>query len=200
MYNQKDPQWRDKKLGNSELSMNWWGCVVTAVAESLRLAGYDVYPGQVCDSLNANGGFTADGLIIWSKVEEAYPQFHFGGAGYFFKKGVLGRHNHWLLEYNGTLYDPLTGGEGAPAGWYEVKGSREASIDQAPAPEQPETSPEPQGAGARTYMVQEGDSLSKIAQQELGDGNRWPEIYEMNKDTIVDPDFIYPEQEIKLPN
>ena len=36
----------------------------------------------------------------------------------------------------------------------------------------------------KTYTVDSGDNLSAIAKQELGDANRWREIYELNKDTL----------------
>lgn len=58
---------------------------------------------------------------------------------------------------------------------------------------------EAQKAKPRTYVVQAGDSLSKIAKKILGDAKRWPEIYELNKDKISDPNLIYPGQELKLP-
>lgn len=50
-----------------------------------------------------------------------------------------------------------------------------------------------------TYTVQKGDSLSKIAQQELGDGNAWKRIFEANRDVLDDPDKIQPGQTLKLP-
>jgi nucleoid-associated protein YgaU len=61
--------------------------------------------------------------------------------------------------------------------------------------------PEPTGTigSGRTYVVAEGDSLSKIARREYGDANKWRTIYEANRDLIKDPDLIYPGQELKLP-
>jgi nucleoid-associated protein YgaU len=53
---------------------------------------------------------------------------------------------------------------------------------------------------ARTYVVQSGDSLSKIAKELLGDAGRWPEIFEANKDKIKDPNLIYPGQELDIPS
>ncbi|MGE5707324.1 MAG: LysM peptidoglycan-binding domain-containing protein [Bacteroidota bacterium] len=54
--------------------------------------------------------------------------------------------------------------------------------------------------GGVTYIVQKGDSLSKIAQNQLGDANRWREIYELNKDLIgADPNRIFPGQVLRLP-
>ncbi|HVS04510.1 MAG TPA: LysM peptidoglycan-binding domain-containing protein [Thermoanaerobaculia bacterium] len=55
-------------------------------------------------------------------------------------------------------------------------------------------------AGGQTYTVQGGDSLSKIAQRVLGDGNRWREIYEANREVIGDnPDLIKPGQQLRMP-
>jgi len=55
-------------------------------------------------------------------------------------------------------------------------------------------------AKKRMYVVQPGDSLSKIAKEELGDASRWPEIFELNKDKIKDPNLIHSGQELKMPS
>lgn len=52
---------------------------------------------------------------------------------------------------------------------------------------------------SRSYTVVAGDSLSKIAQRELGDASRWRAIYDANRDTIKDPDLIHPGQVLKMP-
>jgi nucleoid-associated protein YgaU len=53
----------------------------------------------------------------------------------------------------------------------------------------------------KTYTVDSGDNLSAIAKQELGDANRWREIYELNKEVIgKNPDLIQPGMELKLPD
>lgn len=54
-------------------------------------------------------------------------------------------------------------------------------------------------AGGGSYTVQSGDSLSRIAKRLLGDGNRWREIYELNRDLLKNPNLIYPGQVLKLP-
>jgi len=50
-----------------------------------------------------------------------------------------------------------------------------------------------------TYIVKGGDSLSKIAKEQLGSAARWPEIFELNKDQIANPNVIRVGQELKLP-
>jgi nucleoid-associated protein YgaU len=42
--------------------------------------------------------------------------------------------------------------------------------------------------------------LSKIAKREYGDASKWHRIYEANKDTIKNPDLIYPGQTFKIPS
>jgi nucleoid-associated protein YgaU len=51
----------------------------------------------------------------------------------------------------------------------------------------------------RSYTVQPGDTLSGIAQHQLGDASRWPEIFERNRDVISDPNRIFPDQVLVLP-
>jgi nucleoid-associated protein YgaU len=50
-----------------------------------------------------------------------------------------------------------------------------------------------------TYTVKAGDSLSKIAKHELGDGNAYMDIFNLNRDQLSDPDKIQPGQVLKLP-
>ena len=52
---------------------------------------------------------------------------------------------------------------------------------------------------ARTYTVQAGDTLGKIAQKFYEDGGRWNEIYEANKDQIADPNVIQVGQKLVIP-
>ena len=49
------------------------------------------------------------------------------------------------------------------------------------------------------HVVAAGESLSKIAEQEYGDAKQWRRIYDANRDTVKDPDLIYPGQTLKLP-
>lgn len=63
----------------------------------------------------------------------------------------------------------------------------------------PETLPEPEPAASRFYTIQKGDTLWKIAASTLGKGARYPEIFEANREVILDPDKIYPGQKIRIP-
>jgi nucleoid-associated protein YgaU len=56
------------------------------------------------------------------------------------------------------------------------------------------------GASAgRTYTVQPGDTLSKIARDHLGSANAYMQIFEANKDQLSDPDKIRPGQVLRIP-
>ena len=49
------------------------------------------------------------------------------------------------------------------------------------------------------YVIQSGDSLSKIAKQYYGNAMDYPKIFEANREVIQDPDLIYPGQKIRVP-
>lgn len=48
------------------------------------------------------------------------------------------------------------------------------------------------------YVVEQGDSLWKIAKKNLGDGGRWGEIAEINR--LPDPDLILPKEKLVMPD
>ncbi|MEV5672101.1 LysM peptidoglycan-binding domain-containing protein [Streptomyces sp. NPDC052503] len=63
-----------------------------------------------------------------------------------------------------------------------------------------------QAATGEEYVVEAGDSLSKIATDELGDESKYPEIFELNKGEaqpdgghFTNPDHIFPGQNLTLP-
>ncbi|WP_328470261.1 LysM peptidoglycan-binding domain-containing protein [Actinoplanes sp. NBC_00393] len=58
---------------------------------------------------------------------------------------------------------------------------------------------QPTGPIPRLYVVKRGDTLSEIARAELGNANRWQEIFALNRDVISNPDRIIPGQILALP-
>lgn len=50
-----------------------------------------------------------------------------------------------------------------------------------------------------TYIVQPGDTLSKIASQLYGDGRLWTAIYEANRDKISNPNLVRVGLELRIP-
>jgi nucleoid-associated protein YgaU len=57
----------------------------------------------------------------------------------------------------------------------------------------------PSPAAAASYTVKSGDTLSKIAREQLGDANAYMEIFKANRDQLSDPDKIRPGQVLKIP-
>ena len=51
----------------------------------------------------------------------------------------------------------------------------------------------------KEYIVKEGDTLSKIAHEQLGSGHRWMYLYEINKGKIKNPDRLQPGTRITIP-
>ncbi len=67
----------------------------------------------------------------------------------------------------------------------------------------PAAAQKPTGTGGqraeKTYTVKAGDTLSKIAKDQLGDAGAFREIFEANRDQLTDPDKIKPGQVLKIP-
>ena len=74
-----------------------------------------------------------------------------------------------------------------------VQGVTEVSADNISAP------PPPPEERVEYYVIQKGDSLSKIARQYLGNAMDYPKIFDANREVIKDPDLIYPGQKIRIP-
>jgi LysM repeat protein len=71
--------------------------------------------------------------------------------------------------------------------------------DQAtPTAETPEEN-RPAEQPAKTYTVKSGDCLWNIAKKQLGDGSRWKEIYDLNRDKISNPNLIHPGLVLVMP-
>lgn len=78
--------------------------------------------------------------------------------------------------------------------------ARSDDATEVTAVESSEESKGESGGGSKSYTVKGGDSLSEIAQREMGDGDRWKELYEANKAAIGDdPDVIQPGTELTIP-
>lgn len=145
-FKQGDLRWAGIPLGVSPYKMGPYGCLTTAHAQALALAGYATDPGKVVTALNAAGAYTGPayvlgaGLLLWGKVHDAFPEYHWhpdSSAPYKFVQVILGsRQEHWLLQHDGLYYDPLTGlvGDALPSAYRTSGVARSADIDPAPVP------------------------------------------------------------------
>jgi hypothetical protein len=123
IYSQRDWRWSWRKVNVSTFGKV--GCTVTALTGLLFVAGYDLTPPQVAEKLRAVNGFIGD-LLIWSRVEKAFPKVHFqwrfykydnAGVKEILKKGIpvmvevlLSGHRHWVLFLGDQkMSDPWTG-------------------------------------------------------------------------------------------
>lgn len=55
------------------------------------------------------------------------------------------------------------------------------------------------GTGQQSYTIEKGDTLSAISKRFYGKAKFWPQIHQANRDTIENPDRIFPGQTIRLP-
>jgi nucleoid-associated protein YgaU len=77
--------------------------------------------------------------------------------------------------------------ESSPARGYPARGYPAASMAGT-------------AGGGRTYIVQEGDTLSSIARNELGKVSRWAEIHQLNREVLGrDYDYLTPGMRLVLP-
>jgi len=72
-----------------------------------------------------------------------------------------------------------------------MKGVGSVNGDSLEAP-QPVAEPE-------YYVIKSGDTLWKVAEEFLGNGSKYPEIFEANREVIEDPDKIFVGQKIRIP-
>lgn len=52
---------------------------------------------------------------------------------------------------------------------------------------------------AQEYTITAGDTLSRLALRYYGSAQKWPKIYEANKSTVKNPNYIYIGQKIMIP-
>lgn len=96
----------------------------------------------------------------------------------------------------------LSPGIDIPAGLYKMRVDRVDSAGKVTARvELPFSRAAPVSglADGTVVFVQPGNSLWRLARRTYGEGLRYTEIYQANKDQIRDPDLIYPGQVFVLP-
>lgn len=99
--------------------------------------------------------------------------------------------NQALISYVAEELDGLVG-----AAYQDPAGQDRITILSDVSEPEPVTGTQPQD---RTYTVQKGDCLWSIAARQLGDGRRWQEIYDRNRDILSNPHRIYVGQQLRLP-
>ena len=69
---------------------------------------------------------------------------------------------------------------------------------QIPQPSEKTTAPVQKG-GQLQYTVRAGDTLSKIAEHFYSTGGKWEKIYEANRETLKNPNYIYVGMKLVIP-
>jgi nucleoid-associated protein YgaU len=77
----------------------------------------------------------------------------------------------------------LIAGNAMGVGEVKIAGSQAAAVDD----------------GTQYYVIKSGDTLSAIAKQFYGDPNKYPKIFEANREVIKDANLIFPGQKIRIP-
>jgi nucleoid-associated protein YgaU len=84
-----------------------------------------------------------------------------------------------------------------------AKSTTPGAIPVAPTPAIPEhpvaAAPKPATGPQYFYTVKENDNLWRIAASQLGDGNAWVAIKELNKDVLKGKDDLRPNMRLRLP-
>lgn len=91
-WSQRDPRWRTKKLGFSNLTVGGYGCTLTCLSALItHVTGTSHTPDRVNDDLKKVKAFSG-ALVIWSRVQLAYPQLKWIKRAY--------RYNNWDVAWN----------------------------------------------------------------------------------------------------
>jgi hypothetical protein len=125
MLSQRDPRWRDHKIGATDEIIGMYGCTLTCLAQVLGSR-----PDTIADKLYQVSGLSG-AYIIWQKLDVAFPDLHFVWRGYAYSQSAVDRtiasqgfclvevdfdHNprssgrHWILLTKDGSLDPWTGG------------------------------------------------------------------------------------------
>jgi hypothetical protein len=75
IYRQNDDRWGAQPLGSGQSgdTLGSAGCAVSSTAMVLTYYGIDTDPARLNAFLTQNGGFTAEGWLIWEKAAELAP-------------------------------------------------------------------------------------------------------------------------------
>jgi hypothetical protein len=70
---QRDPKWKDKKLGTSSVSIGDAGCVLCCATIISRFYGHDVWPDWLNEQMVKVNGYYDTNLWQWHKLTEIFP-------------------------------------------------------------------------------------------------------------------------------
>lgn len=74
LFSQNNPNWKNTKIGSSNLTVGNYGCTLTSLCTLASYFGETLTPGFV--ALN-KFLFTSDGLIIWTQIDKLFTKVNF---------------------------------------------------------------------------------------------------------------------------
>ena len=118
-YSQKNPKWSKLKIGNTNLDIGHYGCLIVSIAS---LDGRT--PDIILKELNKGNAFTNKGLLMWNRAADLLGYVYKGAMGakaqmlkpcimetnYFSPKNP--QHFVAWVGHDNLIMDPLTGKEG----------------------------------------------------------------------------------------
>ena len=172
---------------------------------------FDVVLPQVPSPFTNGGAQSADYyLSLFERLKQSKTPFQWilnrsrpDGVALFYSNLTVGLEDYQITDDAKEGFDLTVS---VKLKQYRAFGTKTVQITPSPAPSQPATATvqEPprettSAPKAANYTVKSGDCLWNIAKKQLGDGSRWKEIYELNKDKIKNPNLIYPNQTLTMP-
>jgi hypothetical protein len=104
LFSQRDGRWANQVLGESQTTIGSHGCATTCVGMK-----YGITPDTINNRLKAFGGYAAPqsdpyqkNLLIWKKLEEAFPGIIFGQRYYTYNNELVKQNLPCLVEVNGA--------------------------------------------------------------------------------------------------
>lgn len=77
IYLQNSPEWNTLKLGNSNLSIGGYGCLLAVIASSMYELGYDYNLKELNKLFKQGNVYTSRGNIIWYKINNLFPKINY---------------------------------------------------------------------------------------------------------------------------
>lgn len=93
---QRDPRWKSLKLGTSNGTIGEFGCTITALSMVLGTT-----PDVVNERLLSVNGYAQGNLVIWAKIEEAFPGIKIKRVWTYDNADVLKNVPNVLVEVDG---------------------------------------------------------------------------------------------------
>lgn len=86
-YRQKDPLWKDDKIGYTQRRMENTGCLICCVSTAISYLNVPITPKELNSKLTENNGYQGADLI-WYKINEILPEVDYRYSRIFDSKTI----------------------------------------------------------------------------------------------------------------